>query len=45
LRVNPKARTVIVILSALPGKAFRDPAEISMTRRQNFMSALDQAVA
>jgi len=45
IRINPAERTVIVVLSAVPGKAFRDPAEISPTRRDNFMRALDQAMA
>ncbi|MFV0625311.1 serine hydrolase domain-containing protein [Sphingomonas sp. ac-8] len=44
LRINPKARTVLVILSALPGKQFRDPAETSPTRRQSFYTALDAAL-
>ncbi|RIA36604.1 CubicO group peptidase (beta-lactamase class C family) [Hephaestia caeni] len=41
LRIHPANKSVIVILSALPSKEFRPVGEASLTRRANFMRALD----
>jgi CubicO group peptidase (beta-lactamase class C family) len=45
LRINPRNKSVICILSALPSKEFRPEGEFSPTRRQNFMKAFDARMA